>query len=422
MTDVSKQAADLQTKYGFDVVYDPKSNMYKLYQGKNDLILSEREIDFDTWNDSHLDDMGEKFSENTTIEYKDVDLCSALHNDELLYSAAYDGENHVLVYNYKMDENNRNECVQMFIEKYKLSEEEAKKRVEFFTEKSNPTSLFSLIEHEMAHLEDDKSHGNRQFDLPPKYMAKLNMMTEVKANLVQAGLALDMYKATGDVKYFDNLVAIDTKELQKTLSENPNMENKEAYVAKYVNDKWLETHNQSRYDEKTQQTFTTPYSQQAFWSSVPIANDYPVWATEENPNTINQYHERVDAMFENIVGLGDVRKYVTPDFELTDGVKQELAKHNIIRTEALKKIMCQDAQNAEKYAKNLKAYFNRVKTVDADGVRTPEEVAMLDEYIKNSIQRYDAAHASPIPQAEKTPQKGSDFTTISAIKKSRGGR
>ena len=90
---VLEKAVDLQQKYGFDVVYDPKSDTYKLNQGKNDLILSEREIDFDTWNDSHLDDMGEKFSENTTIEYKEVDLYSALHNDETLYSAAYDGEN-----------------------------------------------------------------------------------------------------------------------------------------------------------------------------------------------------------------------------------------------------------------------------------------------------------------------------------------
>ncbi len=417
---VLEKAVDLQQKYGFDVVYDPKSNMYKLKQNKNrnELILSKYEVDFDTWSDSHLDNMVEKFSENTTIEYKEVDLYSALHNDETLYSAAYDGENHIFVYNYKMDEDDRDDCVQMFMEKYELSEEEAKKQVEFFTEKSNNTSLFSLIEHEMAHLEDDKNYGNRQFDLPPEYMAKLNMMTEIKANMSQAGLALDMYKATGNVKYFDYL-AIDTKDLQKTLSENPNMENMEAYVAKYVNDKWLETNNTSEYDEATQQTIVSEYSKQAFWNSVPVYNDYPVWAMEENPETLKQYHERTNAMFENIMGLGDVRKYVTPDFDLNEYIKQELAKRNLICEESLKKIMCQDAKNAEQYSANIKAYLEKVKAVDADGARTPEEAAMLDEYIKQSMQKYDMAHTSPESQTEKPTAEGPNFAVTAAIKKGR---
>ena len=69
---------------------------------------------------------------------------------------------------------------------------------------------------------------------------------------------------------------------------------------------------------------------------------------------------------------------------------------------------------AEQYSANLKAYFDRIKTVDADGVRTPEEVAMLDEYIKQSVQKYDATHTFSKPQTEKT-----NFAVTAAIKKGR---
>lgn len=76
--------------------------------------------------------------------------------------------------------------------------------------------------------------------------------------------------------------------------------------------------------------------------------------------------------------------------------------------------MCQDAQNAEQYSKNMTAFFNKIREIDIDGVRTPEEAAMLDEYIKQSVQKYDMAHTSPESQTEKP-----NFAATAAIKKGR---
>ena len=405
MSDDLKQAANLQQKYGFDVTYDPKEDMFMLHQNKNgDMLLVNQDIDISEWNDSHLDDMTDTFSEKSKIEYEDVDLYKAIRDDQALLSASYSGDNIITVYNYQMDEDDREDCIQMLVEKYEIDEEKAKAGIELLLHsKDNAASFLSYIEHEGQHLHNHKNSGALQYDLPPEYMAKIDMMDEISANMSQAGLALDMYKATGNVKYFDDL-AIDTKDLQKALQENPNMENKEAFVAKYVNDKWLETHNNDK----------TIYSQQAYHLSSPNLHNYPVWAMAENSNTIKQYHERVDAMFENIMGLGDVRKYVTPDFELNSALKQQLAEESLIDAEALKKIMCQDAQNAEQYSKNMTAFFNKIREIDIDGVRTPEETAMLDEYIKQSVQKYDMAHTSPESQTEKP-----NFAATAAIKKGR---
>jgi len=405
MSDDLKQAANLQQKYGFDVAYDPKEDMFMLHQNKNgDMLLVNQDIDISEWNDSHLDDMTDTFSEKSKIEYKDVDLYKAIRDDQALLSASYSGDNIITVYNYQMDEDDREDCIQMLVEKYEIDEEKAKAGIELLLHgKDNAASFLSYIEHEGQHLHNHKNSGARQYDLPPEYMAKIDMMDEISANMSQAGLALDMYKATGNVKYFDDL-AIDTKDLQKALQENPDMENKEAFVAKYVNDKWLETHNNDK----------TLYSQQAYNIASPQYWDYPVWAMAENSNTIKQYHERVDAMFENIMGLGDVRKYVTPDFELNSALKQQLAEESLIDAEILKKIMVQDAQNAEQYSENMTAFFNKIREIDIDGVRTPEEAAMLDEYIKQSVQKYDMAHTSPESQTEKP-----NFAVTAAIKKGR---
>ncbi len=417
MSDDLKQADNLQQKYGFDVVYDPKDDMFMLHQNKNgDILLVNQDIDISEWNDSHLDDMTDTFSEKSKIEYKDVDLYKAIRDDQALLSASYSGDNIVTINNYQMDEDDREDCVQMLMEKYEIDEEKAQAAIETLLHgKDNLISFLSYGEHEGQHLNNHKNSGARQYDLPPEYMAKIDMMDEISANMLQAGLALDMYKATGDVKYFDDLLSIDTEGLKKALQENPDMENKEAFVAKYVNNQWLKQHNTEHYNEETgKMEISGIYSQQAYLLSSPNLHNYPVWAMAENSNTIKQYHERVDAMFENIMGLGDVRKYVTPDFELNSALKQQLAEESLIDAEILKKIMVQDAQNAEQYSENMTAFFNKIREIDIDGVRTPEEAAMLDEYIKQSVQKYDMAHTLPESQTEKP-----NFAATAAIKKGR---
>ena len=420
--DETDERSDLQKKYGFDVSYDPKSKRFMLHQNKNrDMLLTDQDIDANEWNDDHLEDMTDIFSEKSTIKYENVDLYTAIHEGKSLVYASYLGDNIVTVYNYQMDEEDREDCVQMLMEKYQLDEEEAKSNIETLIHgKDNLISFLSYKEHEEYHLYNHKNSGSLQYDLPPEYMAKLDMMDEISANMSQAGLALDMYKATGDVKYFDDLLAIDTEDLKKALQENPDMQDKEAFVAKYVNDQWLKQHNTEQYNEKTgQMEVRTIYGQQAYNLSTPHLWNYPIWAMAENPNTINQYHERCDAMFENIMGLGDVRQYVTPDFELNNTLKQQLAKDCLIDSETLKKIMVQDAQNAEQYSANVTAFFNKIKEIDADGFenRTAEENAQIEEYIQQCVQKYDIAHAETKPQ-----ENGHSMAATAAMRQRNQGR
>ncbi len=107
-----------------------------------------------------------------------------------------------------------------------------------------------------------------------------------------------------------------------------------------------------------------------------------------------------------------MRKYVNPDFELNNdlqkAVKGEHAVSNspYIFNDNLKAMMMQNAHNAEQYSKNLMAYLDLVKKVDADGYRMDEEVATLDSYVREHIaptQNNDLAQAAPVENIDTTP-------------------
>ena len=303
---------------------------------------------------------------------------------------------------YKMPDDEREACVALLHEKYEFSKEQADKAIAYLTSEDVVERMLQA-EHELTHMEDDKKYANRQYDLPPEYLAKLNMLTEIKANMVMAGGALDMYETTGELKYFDNLSLDpeDVKILKNVLQKNPDMPNKREFVAKFVYDGWMNDNN----------IIGSHYLAQAYAISSPKFNKYPLWALVDNQDAQNKYHERVDAMFENVYGIGDARKIVNPDFELDDELMKYLVRDNPMSNEALRALMTKDAQNAEQYAANIMAYLEKVKAIDADGVRTEEEIAQLDAYVQ------EMTH----PQTERPSNDGPNFAATAA-RKSRGGR
>ncbi len=249
--------------------------------------------------------------------------------------------------------------------------------------KFNAFAKISLITtHELQHSYNARNFGTIQNDLPLQYRAKIDMLDEISANMSEAGLALDMYRANGTFEYFDNM-GIDMTEVKEKLQQNPQMENPEGYVAAYVYTKWLETNNKPG----------TDYSEQALRNS---RSD--VLFALDGQEALDRYHERVAAMFEHIEGLGDVRQYVNPDFELNDSLKHQLDRtlesdkgqkgqdRQVLAVNPnLKAMMKQNADNAEQYSKNLMAYLDLVKKVDADGYRTDEENALLNAYMKEHM-------------------------------------
>ena len=265
-----------------------------------------------------------------------------------------------------------------YIAEYNPTPEELEKYKKFSNRKNNFVQIQSTYEHEMSHAFTDRYVGTSQFDLPPQYMAKLNMLNEIKSNMIQAGLALDIYKATGNLEYFDKLV-INMSEVKDKLQQNPQMANPEGYVATYVYEQWLKKNNRPE----------TDYSEQAERRGI----TFTMFALDDTQDTLNRYHERVAAMFEHVEGLGDVRQYVNPDFELNEDLQESLHSpaYELIKSEKdkiceapivgnsnLKAMMMHNANNAEKYSKNLMAYLELVKQVDKDGYRTFEENHVLD--------------------------------------------
>lgn len=398
---ISNTPSELQQKYGFDIVYDPEKQEFSLKIDGKSMQIQERDINPEVWNDEHLAEMRKKFSHD--VQYQDIELnlLEMLQKDQrLAYMAFHD--NTVSIYHYKMSADELQTCSELMQKKYGLSAELAEKTIANLT--SEDINLRMLqTEHELSHRDDSKYFGLDQYDLPPQYMAKLNILTEIKASMVQAGYALDIYEGTGELKYFDTLSlnSEDVQKLKDIIKEQPDMPNRREFVAQFVYDHWLENNNQA----------FTQYWAQVFRMSSTVSNDYPLFALEDNPQALAKYHERVDAMFENVYGIGDARKIVNPDFKLDEDLKDMLELFNSADNEALRALMTRDAQNAEQYAANIMAYLEKVKAIDADGVRTEEEIAQLDAYVQ------EMTH----PQTERPSDDGPNFAATAA-RKSRGGR
>lgn len=359
-------------EFGFDIVYDAEEDMYILKRpGEEDEGLFS-EPNYDEWQKSYKYMHDLLFSQKTKFKTVEEDLLTCMQNGEGLPYANYKA-NTVTVYVYTTKPEDYEKCIHLMQEKYGFSAEDAKKVYQNLT---NPDRL-SYLEHEMGHLADDKKSTFAKYDLPPEYMARLNMMTEIHANMEQAGLAFDMYKATGDLKYFDNLL-VDMEDIKKALQKNPNMENPEKFISQHVLKKWLEKYNKEDSD----------YDMQAYLSSSPDFYPYPLWALADNPEALKEYNNRVNKMFKYVAGLGDVTQYVNPDFELNESLKKNLESENVVQNnEYLRAIMTKDAHNASEYSRNLLEFLGIVKEIDADGIRTPEEQKRLSQYIKEATQK-----------------------------------
>lgn len=254
--------------------------------------------------------------------------------------------------------------------------------------------MYSHDTHESSHAYASKKLHIYSEYLPPQYMSKLNMLDEIRANMAQAGLALDMYKATGTLEYFDYL-SIDMDKVKNKLKQNPNMENPEGYVVDYIYKEWLNTHNQSG----------THYSAQAkdVIKSLERKRNH-LWMLSPTQDYSDHYHKLADIMFKNVEGLGDIRKYINPDFELNADLKQKLSEMDVkggevIRNPNLKAMMMYNANNAKEYSENLTALAELVMQIDADGYRTKEENALLDAYMQTHM-------ASPQDDMAQTPENG----------------
>lgn len=383
------EVSALQDKYGFNLLYDPQSETFFL---KRDGHNGDTEIiDRRAWNDQHLQDMIKIFSANATdgqgnspqdIQlslaqalqikdplpplYEERDLLQTLQEKNPDLSLAYySGDNNITFIKYNVKPEERAECIKLLQAKKGLSEEKAIKAVDLFTD-LDISDLNAREAHEEGHLKDHLKSGNRQYDIHPEYMARLNGLSEIKSAMIEAGKALKEYETTGNLNAFDYLGTRFADDIKNTFKENPNMENKAEFVAGYINDKWLEIYNQPG----------TTYSEQMYQNSTPKDNNYPMWAIDKSPAVHQEYLDRVESMFEeDIPGLGNVRKFINPDFTLNDELTQKL------KVDCMQVLGNDNLYRLSQKGK-LNDYFEQVKDVYADGIVTKEEAKQLDNFVE----------------------------------------
>jgi len=396
LDDEQPTVSSIQKKYGFDIIYNPQKDKFLLKQdGDYDRGLPKDMVEYDSWEENMQKNRKEIYSHDTKFNFHDVDLLKHLEEGRYIYIARQKSDNSIDFYQYHANKEDKEKCLELLQKKCDMSAENAEKFFDFAT---NPdvTSKLSLIEHEITHSIDTKKSKLDQYDLPPYLMGKLEMFTEIHAYMEQAGMALDMYKATGDVKYFDDITAVDMSAVKEGLLKNPDMENKEGFVASYLYNQFLKEQNKD----------DTTYSDQAATNASYNTHDYRVWSFVSNDERMEEYHNRVKAMFENVNGLGNVCQYIDPDFELHQKLQEELEPMTL--NDNFEKLMTSGANSPREYAENLMNYLQIVKEADADGVRTAEESARLQGYIDGKLFTYNENasdhHDAKTPSAEDRAQ------------------
>ena len=108
-------------------------------------------------------------------------------------------------------------------------------------------------------------------------------------------------------------------------------------------------------------------------------------------------------MFKHVEGLGDIRQYIDPDFELNDKLQSDL-NFDIkkkINNENLEQLMTQNLGKGEYVSKDFVEYAEAVKEVYSDGVRTPDEVARLDKMLQEKLRTSEPLDITKIPEEDK---------------------
>lgn len=217
-------------------------------------------------------ELNEVFSRPTEIEIKNKE---DLANEGVEDAAAFyhHGENKITisedVYNRKGDDIRKQMEAAGMIDTTKLSAEE----IQVMDTSYEAIYRTSVLSHEKKHRNNDEAGLNEEI-VSSEFLAKKDMMDEISANMVQAGVALNYYKTTGRMEGFDLLYCCgkDTvKEIKEYVVANKDKldsEESKKFIAAKVRDGWLSTNNnyQEYYElnqdyhnrqinQKTQQAF-----------------------------------------------------------------------------------------------------------------------------------------------------------------------
>lgn len=380
-------------KLGVDITYQPGNDNYLLQSEANEIVVPQRELNYGQMKAQYDLKQFSKFSRPTTEIHITLNLDSRRiqfdkKNHERKYAALKVPAGLVAAYIPSVNGLINVEYAGA------VSEKEKESQLNQIIQEGYST------EHEMSHRADDKSGAFGRINKTPEQRAKLDMLSEIKANMVEAGKAYEHYKKTGSLDKFDMITNSDLTEVKQYLAQNPKTENCEALIAATVYKTWLEKNNKEN----------SYYSNQAFQMAQEVS-DAAKYGLEysaaskltDSPAFDKEYHKVVDKMFDNVPGLGDVRAQVNPDFALNDGLVRQINERfkKDAKVTALMDLVTADAENARQANRAIKEFLQPIRQADKDGVRTPEEQAKIDAYVAQTL----LEKSGRLVQKSKTPVK-----------------
>lgn len=199
----------------------------------------------------------EEFSHPTEIDIENADYFKERGHENS--AGFYDGSNRIVMRDELYNQKGEDIRKQMNIDTSNLSAEDIKAMDTAY----EAIYLTSILSHEKKHRDNDKA-GLNQDNISQEHLAKQNMMDEISANMVQAGVALNYYKTTGRMEGFDMLYCCgkDTvKEIKEYVAANKDKldtEESKKFIAGKVRDGWLNKNNnyKSYYEYRIDQLST----------------------------------------------------------------------------------------------------------------------------------------------------------------------
>ena len=393
---------------GIEISYNKDDKAYIIENEENIIKVTEGELNHNKLKRDYEKAQDEKFSRPTEFKEETVDLAQIIQEEKemgMAPVASYSPEDNS-INKRKIVIEDKQVWEDAFARQYDQQETEVKEvsenketyiaaqmeAIERLAENvSEQLNSPTIIEHEKNHRDDDKIGVFKTYDITPQMSAKLNMLTEIKSNMVEAGLALKEFRETGSLEGFDKISNAKIEEIKEELSQNPNAENIEQKIAAAVQKSWLEKNNveNSAYSEQAY-VYAAGEKVASFDSSQKIQDSYSAAAKLTDSQALNdEYLRIVDEMFKDVPGLGDVRSAVNPHFELNSALSQNIKEDVGLdqKSEGLFNMIADGCRNVKQATRKIGQFLKIFKQADKDGERTETEQKKIDKKISRKMAR-----------------------------------
>ncbi len=364
---------------GYDIKYEKGEygDEWTVNTRDGNTFIGMEDLDYDAIAKIYREEHEKIFSKplkyiDTTVSIKDFTIVTE-DRVKPIYGGYNEYENTILIPHYTLE--GKDELADSIVKVCHYSKEQADSLVmAMYNTVNNKESIDHTMLHEKTH-HDDYEKGYFIPDLPLEYMYKLHMLKEIKANMTEGGMSLQDYEKDGKVSHFCWMNhEVDTLELQKKLPEVSDAETRKEVVGEYFFNKWLEEYN-------VENSVYTYQSMDMIWGGgVPVQQFFLMEnINDDNKEFRQEYLRRVNEMFSDVYGLGDMRGVINPDFELNSQLSMQV---DMMKTGGLKDLTKNSSTIAESYQR-LEGLLKVVRDCDADGVRTQEEQDLINKTILN---------------------------------------